>query len=59
MCDESKTTVGKVSEDLAIVMLHNVDMEAMGAFISDEDFQKFIEPYVEKHVTYTCSPMGP
>jgi len=31
MCDESKTTVGKVSEDLAIVMLHNVNMEASGS----------------------------
>lgn len=59
MCDESKTTAGKVSDKLAIVLLHNVDMEKMGAFISNEEFQKMIEPVVEKHVTYTCSPLGP
>lgn len=58
-CDESKTTVGKVSDKLAVVMVYNVDMEKMGAMVEDPEFKKMVEPLVEKHVIYTCAPLGP
>ena len=48
----------KVSEDLALVTLHSVDMDKMQAFTSSPDFQKLIEPYVAKHVPYVCTPLN-
>ena len=57
ICDEGKTKCAKVSDDLAIVTLHGVDMEAFEAFTSDKDFAKMIEPYVEKHVPYVGTPL--
>ena len=58
ICDESRTTCAKVSEDLALVTLHSVDMDKMQAFPSSPDFQKLIEPYVAKHVPYVCTPLN-
>ena len=58
ICDESRTTCAKVSEDLALVTLHSVDMDKMQAFTSSPDFQKLIEPYVAKHVPYVCTPLN-
>ena len=58
VCDESKTSVGQASEKLAIVMIYDVDMEALGKMTGDEEFQKMVEPLVEKHMVYTCSPLA-
>lgn len=59
ICDESKTIVGSVSEKLGVVILKEVDMEKMKEMTDDPDFQKMIEPMVEKHVIYTLNPLGP
>lgn len=36
VCDESKTTVGKVDETSAIVMLYDVDMQRMQGLFGSE-----------------------
>mgnify|MGYP000126476066 FL=1 len=36
VCDESKTTVGKVDETSAIVMLYDVDMQKMQGLFGSE-----------------------
>jgi len=50
ICDESRTTVAKVSEKLAIVILHGVRLAKFNAFVQNKDFAKMVKPYVEKHV---------
>ena len=58
MCDESKTLVGKADDSTALVTLFNVDMEAMAEMMSNPEFQKLTEDYVEKHIPFTLSPIG-
>ena len=59
ICDESKTLVGKADDDTALVTLFDVDMEAMGAMMSDPEFHKMTENYVEEHIPFTLSPIQP
>ena len=59
MCDETRTLVGQASEKTALVTLFNVDMEAMGAMMADPDFQKMAEDYVEEHIPFSLTPIGP
>ena len=58
MCDESKTLVGKADDSTALVTLFNVDMEAMAEMMSNPEFQKLTEDYVEKHIPFTLSSIG-
>ena len=58
ICDESKTLVGKADDSTALVTLFDVDMEAMGGMMSNPEFQKLTEDYVEKHIPFTLSPIG-
>ena len=57
ICDESKTLVGKADNTTALVTLFDVDMEAMGAMMSDPEFHKMIENHVEEHIPFTLSPI--
>ena len=57
ICDESKTLVGKADDSTALVTLFDVDMEAMGAMMSDPEFNKMIENHVEEHIPFTLSPI--
>ena len=59
ICDESKTLVGKADDATALVTLFDVDMEAMGAMMSDPEFHKITENYVEEHIPFTLSPIQP
>ena len=59
ICDESKTLVGKADNATALVTLFDVDMEAMGAMMSDSAFHKMIEAHVEEHISFTLSPIQP
>ncbi|WP_445757818.1 MULTISPECIES: hypothetical protein [Bacteroidota] len=43
VCDESKTTVGKVDETSAIVMLYDVDMQKMQGLFGSEFMVLLIE----------------
>ena len=58
ICDESKTLVGKADDATALVTLFDVDMAAMGAMMTDPEFQKLIEDYVEEHIPYSITPLG-
>ncbi len=59
ICDEARTLVGQAGEKTALVTLFNVDMEAMGAMMADPDFQKMAEDYVEEHIPFSLTPIGP
>ena len=59
ICDESKTLVGKADNTTALVTLFDVDMEAMAEMMSNLEFQKLTEDYVEKHIPFTLSPIQP
>ena len=59
VCDERRTLVAKANETTAVITVFDVDMEAMGAMMTDPEFQKMIEPYVEGHFTYSLTPLGP
>ena len=59
ICDESKTLVGQADESTALVTLFDVDMEAMGAMMSDPEFHKMIENHVKEHIPFTLSPIQP
>ena len=59
MCDETRTLVGQAGEKTALVTLFNVDMEAMGAMMTDPGFQKMTETYVEEHIPFSLTPIGP
>ena len=59
MCDESRTLVAKANETTAVITIFDVDMEAMGAMMADPDFQKMAEDYVEEHIPFSLTPIGP
>jgi hypothetical protein len=59
ICDENRTLVGQANETTAIVTLFSVDMEAMGKMMTDPEFQKLTEDYVEEHIPYTITPLSP
>ena len=43
MGDKSRTLVGKADDATALVTLFDVDMEAIGAMMSDPEFHKMTE----------------
>ncbi len=57
ICDESKTLVGKADDATALVTLFDVDMAAMGAMMTDPEFQKLIKNYVKEHIPYSITPL--
>jgi len=59
ICDENRTLVGKANEKTAVITLFDVDEAAMKEMMEDPDFQKMIEPYVEKHIPFALTPISP
>ena len=57
ICDESRTLVAKANEKTAVITVFDVDMEAMGAMMTDPDFQKMVEDYVEEYIPYLMTPL--
>ncbi|MBK17985.1 MAG: hypothetical protein CMM52_03995 [Rhodospirillaceae bacterium] len=55
ICDESRTLAGRADDSTALVTLFDVDMEAMGAMMSDPKFHKLTEDIVEEHFAYTMT----
>ena len=43
VCDESKTTVGKINDHSCIVMLYNVDMQGMQNLMSSDYLMELTE----------------
>ena len=43
VCDESKTTVGKINDHSCIVMLYNVDMQGLQNLMSSDYLTKLSE----------------
>ncbi|MBH67249.1 MAG: hypothetical protein CMM58_02740 [Rhodospirillaceae bacterium] len=58
ICDEERTLVGKANETTAMITLFDVDEEAMQFMMSDPEFQKMTEPYVEEHIPYVLNSLG-
>ena len=59
ICDDSKTLVAKANDSTALVTFFDVDMEAMGAMMSDPEFHKLTEDLVVEHIPYTMTPIEP
>ena len=59
ICNENRTLVGKADNSTALVTLFDVDMTAMGAMMSDPEFHRMTENYVEEHIPYTLTPIQP
>ena len=51
--------MGKADDATALLTLFDVDMEAIGAMMSDPEFHKMTENYVEEHIPFTLSPIQP
>ena len=59
ICNENRTLVGKANEKTAVITLFDVDEAAMKWMMEDPDFQKMVEPYVEKHIPFALTPISP
>ena len=59
ICNENQTLVGKANEKTAVITLFDVDEAAMIGMMEDPDFQKMVEPYVEKHIPFALTPISP
>jgi hypothetical protein len=56
-CDESKTMVGKVDHETALIALFDVDQEKMNARLSSQEFTELVDAYVKGHDIYTLGKM--
>ena len=60
VCDESRTTVGKVDDKNAIVMMYNVDMQGMQKLMMSEHLQKISkELNIENREMHSFEPLPP
>ena len=59
ICNENRTLVGKANEKTAVITLFDVDEAAMKGMMKDQDYQKMVEPYVEKHIPFALTPISP
>ena len=59
ICNENRTLVGKANEKTAVITLFDVDEAAMKGMMEDPDFQKMVEPHVEKHIPFALTPISP
>ena len=59
ICNENRTLVGKANDKTAVITLFDVDEAAMKRMMEDPDFQKMVEPYVEKHIPFALTPISP
>ena len=59
--DESRTRVGKVDDNMAMVQFFNVDMPKMAKMMNDPNSpaQAIIQEHVLKHEIYTITEMVP
>ena len=56
-CDESRTMVGKVNDDTALIVLFDVNMEKMAARLSSPEFADLVRELVVKHDVYSLQEM--
>lgn len=60
ICDESKTTVGKINDTSCIVMLYDVDMQGMQELMGSEFMIKLSkEMQIINEEMYSFSPLQP
>lgn len=59
VCDESRTTVAKISDNKAIVLMYDVDVEKMGTFMNEEAMKQLKEQFGAEHATYNVVPSVP
>jgi hypothetical protein len=57
-CDESRTMVGKVDDNTALIALFNVDGAKMKARLTSAEFAELVDDYVVKHDAYTFEEMS-
>ena len=60
VCDESRTTVGKVDDKNAIVMMYDVDMQGMQKLMMSDYLQKISkELNIENREMHSFEPLPP
>ncbi len=57
ICDESRTVVSKVSNTEALVMMFDVDMDAMFMFMEDPEMKKLMEQAGVTHEVFSFEPL--
>ena len=60
VCDESRTTVGKISDTSCIVMMYDVDMEGMQKLMTSDYLQELTKEHnIVNDEMHTFSPLAP
>ena len=60
ICDESKTTVGKINDTSCIVMLYDVDMQGMQELMGSEFMIRLSEEMqIDNEEMHSFSPLQP
>ena len=57
-CDDSKTMVGRVSDDTALIVLFNVDQAKMNARLSSPEFAELVKDYIESHDVFALESVA-
>lgn len=59
VCDESRTTVAKISDTQAVILMYNVDMAKMPVFMQNEKMQALEKKYKVKHKVHQFTLLPP
>lgn len=57
VCDDAKTTVARISETKAIILMYDVEMEAMEMHMNAEQMKELEEKFNVEHEIFTFSPI--
>lgn len=57
VCDDSRTTVARISETKAIILMYDVEMEAMEKHMNAKQMKVLEEKFNVEHEIFTFSPI--
>lgn len=57
VCNDFKTVVSKISDHKAVILLFDVDVEAMAKHMSEDRMQELEAEFGASHEIYTFSPL--
>lgn len=58
VCNEAKTTVAKINDHEALILMYDVDIVAMGKHMNEETMKKLEDQFGAEHELYSFSPIG-
>lgn len=57
VCDETKTKVARIDTNTAVILMYDVEMEAMEKHMNAQQMQELEEQFSVKHEIFTFSPI--